>query len=328
MSPSGPTHSTIAPFLIEPRFETRFWGAKDLRPWFDRVAEADPIGEVWLTGDDCLVTSGPFAGLRLADLFVQAGEILNGPGAPRNASPLLIKVLFAHEKLSVQVHPGDEMARKAGLPCGKTECWYALQADAGARVALGFKPGTTLEMVKTGIEQGTLESSLNLLDVEPGEIIYVDAGSVHAIWPGSVLLETQQNCDLTYRLYDYGRPRQLHVEQALEALRFNTRAGRIHPQALADRTLLLDDEHFRIERIPVERSRSSASLRSADAPLKLSYLFAASGAARIAGAAFDPIELPPRGIVAVPAASPEFEVEDLGQLDLIRIAANWPAEPR
>ena len=328
MSPSGPTHSTIAPFLIEPRFETRVWGAKDLRPWFNRVAEADPIGEVWLTGDNCLVTSGPFAGLRLAELFARSGSALNGPSAPGNASPLLIKVLFAHEKLSVQVHPGDEMARKAGLPCGKTECWYALQADAGARVALGFKPGTTLEMVKEGIQLGTLESSLSVIDVEPGEIIYVDAGSVHAIWPGSVLLETQQNCDLTYRLYDYGRPRQLHVEQALKALRFDTRAGRIEPQALADRTLLLDDEHFRIERIPVDRSRSSASLRSHEPAPKLSYLFAASGAARIAGAAFDPIKLPPRGVVAVPAASPEFEIEDLGQLDLIRITPNWPSQPR
>ena len=149
-----------------------------------------------------------------------------------------------------------------------------------------------------------------------------------AIWPGSVLLETQQNCDLTFRLYDYGRPRELHVEQALKALRFNTRAGKVKPQALTDRTLLLDDEHFRIERIPVDRSRSSASLRNHDPAPKLSYLFAASGAARISGAAFDPIELPPRGIVAVPAASPEFEIEDLGSLDLIRISPNWPAEPR
>jgi mannose-6-phosphate isomerase len=156
----------------------------------------------------------------------------------------------------------------------------------------------------------------------------VDAGTVHAIWPGSILLETQQNCDLTYRMYDYGRPRELHIERSLEATRLVTRAGKIPPKVLKDRTILLDVEYFRVERIPVSGSRSSASLAGEDRPAcGLAYLFAADGSGKIAGPDSEPVDLPPRGLVAVPAASPEFTVEDAGGLDLIRITPNWPGSP-
>jgi mannose-6-phosphate isomerase len=307
-------------------FDPRVWGSRDLRPWFDHVAETgDPIGEVWMTGDMCLVATGPHAGKRLDALFAEAPEALLGPGAPSPGSPLLIKVLFAQEKLSVQVHPDDKMARKYGDPRGKTECWYALAAEPGALVALGLKPGVTLEQVKEGIHAGTLEASLRMLPVAPGDLIFVDAGTVHAIWPGSVLLETQQNCDLTYRMYDYGRPRELHIEKSLEATKLVTRAGKVPPMELADRTILIDAEYFRVERIHGAGNRTSESLLSADrlGP-GLAFLFAAAGAGRISGHGFDPVDLPARGIVAVPAASPVYTVEDLGGLDLIRITPSWP----
>ena len=316
----------IAPFRIEPKFDTRVWGSRDLRPWFDRVAESgDPIGEVWLTGDMCLIATGPHAGKRLDALFAEAPLALLGGGAPSNESPLLIKVLFAKDKLSVQVHPDDKMAQKYGDPRGKTECWYALAAEPGAQVAVGLKPGVTLEQVKEGIDAGTLEASLGTLKVNAGDVIFVDAGTVHAIWPGSVLLETQQNCDLTYRMYDYGRPRELHIEKSLEATELVTRAGKVQARELADRTVLIDADYFRVELIHGAGGRSSESLRGADekGPV-LSYLFAAAGAGRIAGSGFDGVDLPARGIVAVPAASPAFMVEDLGGLDLIRITPNWP----
>jgi mannose-6-phosphate isomerase len=314
----------LAPFCIEPRFTARVWGFRDLRPWYDRVAEGEPIGEVWLTGDDCLVASGPHAGTRLAALFSDEYLALLGAHASSLESPLLIKTIFAREKLSVQVHPDDALAQKHGHPCGKTECWYALAAEPGAKVAAGLKPGTSLAQVEDGIHTGTLEASLNVLPVETGDMIFVDAGTVHAIWPGSILLETQQNCDLTYRMFDYGRPRELHIAKSLEATRLTTRAGKIAPRQLADRTVLIDVEYFRIERIPVNGNRTWASLRSVNEERGLAYLFAAAGAGRLAGAGFVPVDLPARGIVAVPAASPEFVVEDLGGLDLIRITPNWP----
>jgi len=326
--------STWAPFRITPWFAERVWGCRDLHPWYDRVAgsEEQPIGEAWLTGDQCLVASGALAGQTLGTLFAEAPEallgtdvLLHNAAAGNSNSPLLIKVLFAKEKLSVQVHPDDAMAQKYGDPRGKTECWYVLEAEPGAQVACGLKPRVTLDEIKTGIESGTLERSLNLLDVAQGEMVYVDAGTVHAIWPGSILLETQQNCDLTYRMYDYGRGRELHIEKSLEAVRFETRAGKVSPLQLADRTVLIDGNYFCVERIPVTGSRSSASLRTGSERADgIQYLFAAGGEARISGTAFHAVELPIGGMVAVPASSPEFVVENQGGLDLIRITPRWP----
>src|SRR5580704_13895272 len=189
----GSSIPELVPFLIEPRFLPKVWGYPDLRPWFDFTPRpGELIGEVWLTGDMCRVASGPQKGTNLAELFRNASCALLGPASPTPQSPLLIKVIFAKEKLSVQVHPDDAMAQKYGDPRGKTECWYALSAGAGAAVALGLKPGTTLDQVRREIHDGTLESSLNIVPVDTGDLIYVDAGTVHAIWPGAILLETQQ----------------------------------------------------------------------------------------------------------------------------------------
>lgn len=323
---------TLAPFLLEPRFVTRVWGFDDLRPWFDwsRLDQgreaADPLGEVWLTGDDCRIAGGPYAGKLLAEVISLESHAILGPEAPRVESPLLIKVIFAREKLSVQVHPDDKLAQKYGDPRGKTECWYSLQSDPGAQVAAGLKPGVTMDEIRDGIHNGTLEQSLNILPVESGDMIFVDAGTVHAIWPGSILLETQQNCDLTYRMYDYGRPRELHIDKSLEATRLTTRAGKVAPVTRDDRTILVDAEYFRVERIPVDGSRVSATLAAADEPGPgMAYLFAAAGAARLTGEGIEPIQIPPRGIVCVPAASPAFTLENLGGLDLIRMSPRWPA---
>ena len=315
----------LTPFRIEPKFVARVWGYSDLRPWYELIAEGDPIGEVWLTGDDCPVATGPHAGKKLGDLFHEVPEALLGKAAPTTDSPLLIKMIFAREKLSVQVHPDDALAQKYGEPRGKTECWYALAAEPGAQVAVGLKPGVTLEQVRAGIQNGTLENNLSVIPVAAGDMIFVDAGTVHTIWPGSILLESQQNCDLTYRMYDFGRPRALQIEKSLEATRLTTRAGKVPPTVLPDRTVLVDENYFCVERIPVETSRTSTSLRGGrETAPGLAYLFAAAGAGRLASSGFESVELPERGIVAVPASSPIFAIQDLGGLDLIRITPRWP----
>jgi mannose-6-phosphate isomerase len=326
------TSNAWAPFRISPWYSERIWGYQDLHPWYDRVAEGEPIGEAWLTGDQCVVASGVHTGKTLGTLFDEAPEALLGSAAPfssetdmRSDSPLLIKVIFANEKLSVQVHPDDAMAQKYGDPRGKTECWYVLEAKPEAQVALGLKPDVDMNEVKAGIENDTLEKSLNLIDVATGEVIFVDAGTVHSIWPGVIILETQQNCDLTYRMYDYGRGRELNIKKSLEAAKLVSRAGKVSPITQADRTLLIDGEFFRVERITLSGSRTSASLTGeGESAPGLQYLFAVKGKAKIAGKGFDPVELPMGGIVAVPAASPEFVVEDLGGLELFRITPRWP----
>jgi mannose-6-phosphate isomerase len=321
--------STWAPFRVTPQFVERVWGVNDLRPWYDEVAKGNPIGEAWLTGDECEVATGPHAGRKLGELFNEEPKALLGSGAHDPGSPLLLKVIFAREKLSVQVHPDDAMAQKYGAPRGKTECWYALAAEPGAKVACGIKPGVSLQTIEEGIHAGTLEESLNLLDVAAGDMIFVDAGTVHAIWPGSILLETQQNCDLTYRLYDYGRPRQLHVEKSLEALRLTSRAGKIAAQDQKDRSILLDVDYFRVERLHPGESWTRASLQDeGEAAPGLAYLFAAAGSGRLTGEGFEPVELPARGIVAVPALTPDFLVENLGGLDLFRITPRCPSPSR
>lgn len=310
---------------MEPLFVERVWGSEDLRPWYDFVAGGQPVGEVWLTGDQCIAANGRLAGEKLEALFANHPREMLGPDVPGAGSPLLLKVIFAQQKLSVQVHPDDALAQKYGQPRGKTECWYALAAEPGAQVACGLNPGVTVEQVRAEIAEGALEQSLTVLDVEQGDMVFVDAGTVHAIWPGSILLETQQNCDITYRLYDYGRGRELHVEKGLEATRLHTQAGKVAQHEASDRTTLVDAAYFCVERIKVQGSRSSATLGGGAAGLQ--YLFAASGSARIAGAGFA-VELPARGVVAVPAASPSFEIEDLGGLDLIRITPRWPEPGR
>lgn len=315
----------MTPFRVEPQFVGRVWGWNDLRPWYDRKAEQEPIGEVWLTGDDCKVATGSYRGKTLGELFDEQPRALLGADFSSSGSPLLIKVIFAREKLSVQVHPDDRLAQKVGQPRGKTECWYALTAEPDAKVAVGLKAGVTLEGVKQGIDQGTLEESLNLMPVHAGDMIFVDAGTVHAIWPGSVLLETQQNSDITYRMYDYGRGRELHIEKSIESTRLTTKAGKVEARVLEDRTILIDSTYFRVEKIGVDVSRASTTLDVAsDAPPTLSYLFAAAGTARLTSPSFEALELPERGIVAIPASSPLFAIQDLGGLELIRISARVP----
>ncbi len=218
----------LYPLLLQPQFHERVWGTRDLSPFYAREVTGGPIGEAWLTGDNCTVANGPLAGRSLADLAKEFGARFLGDAA-RDATrfPLLIKFLFPKEKLSVQVHPDDEGAAKVGQPCGKTECWYVLRADPGAQVGLGLKPGTTKAEVEVAIREKHMEHLLNWIDVREGDMIYVDAGTVHAIGAGVVIVETQQNSDTTYRLYDYGRPRELHIEDGLRVTKEHTHAGRV-----------------------------------------------------------------------------------------------------
>jgi mannose-6-phosphate isomerase len=317
----APHPLTSEPFRIAPQFVNRVWGWTNLDPWFAQSSPANPLGEVWLTGDDCVAETGPWTGQKLSGIFAEHRDPMLGPNARGEGSPLLIKVLFAREKLSVQVHPDDAMAQKYGFPRGKTECWLALAADPGAQVACGLKPGVTAEKVRAAIADGSLEQDLNMIPIEAGEMIFVDSGTVHAIWPGSVILETQQNSDITYRMFDYGRGRELHIEKSLEAMRLSTHAGKVEPRVLPDRTLLLDAKYFRIERIAVEHSTTGAALRATDEGMAhLSYLFAAAGSGVITGS-FDQVSLPACGIAAVPSQAPDFTVTSLGGLELIRMVA-------
>jgi len=244
--------ASLYPLLLRPEFVERPWGTRDLSPVYPEHRCEKPVGEVWLTGDENRVANGPLAGWTLGELCREYGRALVGESARETERfPLLIKFLFPREKLSVQVHPDDEAARRVGQPCGKTECWYVLAADPGAQVALGLKPGVTREQLARAIRGVRAEELLNWLDIHAGEMIYVDAGTVHTIGPGSILVETQQNSDTTYRLYDYGRPREIHVEQGLAATKERTRAGKM-PR---DGTTLAASQCFVVEKFSFTETR-------------------------------------------------------------------------
>jgi len=230
--------TNVAPFRLKPWFSERVWGKRDLRPWYADTGTAELVGEAWLTGPQCVVETGPFAGRTLTSVAAELG----------GEFPLLVKLLFPAEKLSVQVHPDDVQAKALGETRGKTECWYVLQAEPGAAVALGLKDGTDAAMVRAAIAGGTMEDLLEWVPVSVGDMLFVDAGTVHAIGPGVVLLETQQTSDVTYRLYDYGRPRELHLEKGLQVMKAKTMAGKVAPRMMDGFTRLIEQKYFVVDR--------------------------------------------------------------------------------
>jgi mannose-6-phosphate isomerase len=213
---------------MSPAFDPRPWGTLDLSPVYPNHRFGEKIGEAWLTGDHCKVANGTFKGQSLAELSSRFGATLVGDATKDCARfPLLSKFLFPHEKLSVQVHPDDEAARRVGEPCGKTECWYVAHAKPGAQIGLGLKPGTTRARFEQAINEQRAEELLNWINVFSGEMIYVAGGTVHTLGPGSIIVETQQQSDTTYRLYDYGRPRELHLKLGLEAMKEEVASGKV-----------------------------------------------------------------------------------------------------
>jgi len=246
---------TARPFRLAPFFSPRIWGETDWTRWYAGKTFAEPVGEAWLTGEDCLIETGEWAGQRFADVVKQNAAQILGAGAEVEF-PLLLKLLAPREKLSLQVHPDDALAQQKGYPRGKTECWYVLDAVPGAAIALGLKDGADDAAVRAAITGNTMEELMKWVPVAQGEMIFVDAGTVHAIGPGVTLLETQQTCDITYRLYDYGRPRELHVDDALRVMKSHTRAGKMSPVAQDGYMRLIQEQYFTVDRFAMNAAES------------------------------------------------------------------------
>src|SRR5215475_15199673 len=217
----------LYPLLMKPLFDPRPWGRFDLAPIYSQPFR-EKIGESWLTGDHCQVGNGPLGGQSLSRLASEYRRALVGDAPAEDGRfPLLLKFLFPQEKLSVQVHPDDHAARELGEPWGKTECWYVAHAEPGAEIGLGLKPGVTRAELERSIGDGRAEELLNWIQVSPGDMIYVAGGTVHTLGPGSIMVETQQQSDTTFRLYDYGRPRELHLEHGLRVIKERPPSGKV-----------------------------------------------------------------------------------------------------
>lgn len=196
------------------------WGRHTLYPGFaDPAQDGEPVGEVWFQ-------------------------------TPGDSTPdLLIKYLFTSEKLSVQVHPNDAQAHAAGLPRGKDECWIILDAEPDSTIALGTRQPTTREALRAGALDGSIEDMLDWKPVKAGDFFYSASGTVHAIGAGITLIEVQQNSETTYRLYDYGRPRELHLDQGIAVSEPVPFVPHPMPGAVApNRTILVEGPKFVLER--------------------------------------------------------------------------------
>lgn len=305
----------LYPLLLIPIFDERPWGVRDLRPIYTKVVK-EPIGESWLTWENNRIANGPLSGRSLGEIAKEYRRELVGEAAHcDDRFPLLIKFLFPAEKLSVQVHPDDTLAQKIGEPCGKTECWYALHADAGAQVALGLKPGVTVDQLEEAIHAKTAEDLLNWVPVHEGDMLYVDAGTVHTIGGGMILVETQQTSDITYRLYDYGRPRELHVNEGLAAIKLQTKAGKVVNQQTDDPRILIQSPFFQVEKLKL-RQPLSAQASSASPHV----VVAIEGAGVIESRGMEPITFAKGEAVVIPACVRDYVLSPQWELDVMRMS--------
>jgi mannose-6-phosphate isomerase len=224
---------SLYPMTFEPLFQERIWGGRRLAELFDKALPADtPIGESWeladLTNGQSVVANGPLKGQTLRSLMEQYGPEITGKSDFSGPFPLLIKLLDAEDVLSVQVHPDAQTCRKMGTGEPKTECWYIVAARPGAVIYKGLKPGTTRQAFELAVRSGTCAGLLNRVPVEVGQCHFLPSGLCHAIGEGLVIAEIQQPSDTTYRVFDWnrtdaktGKPRQLHIDQALESMHFD-----------------------------------------------------------------------------------------------------------
>jgi mannose-6-phosphate isomerase len=317
---------------MQPVFDPRPWGTLDLSPIYPNHKFEEKIGEAWLTGDAGKVANGPLSGHSLGDLSVKYGRELVGDAAlDAKRFPLLLKFLFPHERLSVQVHPDDEAARRVGLPCGKTECWYVAHARPGAQIGLGLKPGVTREQFALSVEQKRAEQLLNWINVYPGEMIYVTGGTVHTLGPGAIIVETQQQSDTTYRLYDYGRPRELHLKEGLAAIKEKTGAGKVVRPAPSNlngganrRAPLIMSPYFVVDMFELKEPHS---LQTQDESGKRSVqiLVAVKGCGIVEAPGTNPVTLARGDAVVVPAAVGEFQVRPQWSVEFLK--ASVPGAP-
>jgi len=313
----------LYPLLMTPLFDPRPWGTNDLSPIYPQQFK-EKIGESWLTGDHCKVQNGPLAGKSLAELAaLYKRELVGDAPTDDGRFPLLAKFLFPHEKLSVQVHPDDAAARAMGQPCGKTECWYVAHADPGAEIGLGLKAGVTVAQFEQAIIENRAEEFLNWIKVFTGDMIYVAGGTVHTLGPGSIIVETQQQSDTTFRLYDYGRPRDLHLKEGLSVIKEKAASGKIKPRWYGnlDRNgnhpvALVASTYFVVQRFDLETGEASEF--SGRDRHSVQILVAIDGAAVLHAPDCDPVQFGKGDAVVVPAAIPQFRIQPQPRIDFLK----------
>jgi mannose-6-phosphate isomerase len=300
-----------APFVLHPTFHERPWGLTSLRPWFDGAPAGQRTGEAWFTA-----RSNPTSlGTSLGEVIDTDPVGILGTGAFPGHEALLVKFLFTTDRLSVQVHPDDDYARRHHASAGKTEAWHVLRAEAPAEVALGFTQRLAPEDARVAATSGAIEHLVAWRPACAGDTFLVPAGTVHAIGAGLTIVEVQEPSDVTYRLYDYGRPRELHLDHGFTVAELGPyTVENVRTWVSDGREILARCPFFTIERIEVG-GRLTFSL-----PAPFYHLvIAIEGEGLLAGHEFRP-----GSVVLVPAASDGFEVVSPRAVLLVAYTAEAP----
>jgi mannose-6-phosphate isomerase len=258
----------LYPLKMEPCLVEKIWGGSRLKNLFPAkgISTDALLGESWelavRADHDSVITNGEYKGTKLSALIARYGDELvglKGLDPETGRFPLLLKFLDASKVLSVQVHPDDEYALEHENDLGKTEAWYIISAEPGASLIKGVKPGTDAETFRTLLQENRLEECLNSFEVAPGDLVFLPPHTLHAIGEGLVLFEIQQNSDVTYRAYDWGRtdsdgiPRELHVDKVFEVADFSPPENNTETVEREEgdtvRTHLLENRYFVLEEL-------------------------------------------------------------------------------
>jgi len=259
------------PLLFRPSFKERIWGGTKLKKIFNDTSLEGNIGEAWVISDHpngkSVIVNGEFAGRTLSDMLQICPEWFCSSHI--RSFPLLVKLLDSNEELSVQVHPDDEYAiRNEAGESGKTECWYIIESEPGAEIVFGHKAKNRKEFIKLS-EENKWNELLVRVPVKPGDFFFIPSGTVHAIGKGIVLLEVQQNSDITYRIYDYnrigldGKKRDLHLEKALNIIKFESASSNAKLSVAGEigfKTILATCKYFTVEKWLIKESCDLNSL--------------------------------------------------------------------
>ena len=260
----------MKPLKLIPAVKDYIWGGTRLSKEFDIVSFADKQAEAWVLSchDDGenIIQGGKYDGRTLKSVLENEGKDYLGTNCKKfDFFPILIKLIDAKDDLSVQVHPSDEYALKNENQYGKTEAWYIIDCDEGAEIIYGLSHDMTRQQLRESIENGNLLDNVNRVKVKKGDLFFIESGTIHAICKGILLAEVQQNSNVTYRVYDYGRLqngklRELHIDKAVDVINLNAMPCSGKPQGETishegySSTLLTKCDLFTVSRLDIEES--------------------------------------------------------------------------
>lgn len=292
------------PLKFKPIYKQRIWGGQKLREFGKEIPSGEKIGESWeladLPDDKSVISNGELAGKTLSQAIGNYPKEITGDENFIGPFPLLIKLLDAQDILSVQVHPDEQTCGRMGKGEPKTECWYIIGAEPGAVIYKGLKEGVTKERFAEAIKQGNVAELLEEVAVEAGQCHFLPAGTAHSIGAGLLIAEIQTPSDTTYRVFDFdrvddrGKPRQLHIEEALESIHFDASDDNLSVTTIGR---LVDCKYFKIDK--GHQAENCELLLSAG---KMKTLIILTGSGTIISSEQDSVEFRAGDCLLVPAA--------------------------